>query len=184
REGGLDRRRMALGVQGLEGDELDLAGPERTQLRGRLLTRGGGPVGQHHPDRRLRQIFGGDRQRDLRAAAQQQHRLRITHGVDQFSSNLLAISDMNTPVGSTSRRTAIHSSMRGYIAWKVSAEVRDSFARYSRPPNSSTRRSRSARNSCRPGRIAKSTHTFQPGIGKLSGALLPGPNSLNTLRNE
>ena len=82
------------------------------------------------------------------------------------------------------RRSAIHSSMRGYMAWKVSAVVRESLAVYSRPPNSSTRRSSSLRNSLSPGLIGKSTQTFQPGIGKLSGAWLPGPNSLNTLRNE
>src|SRR5246127_4980164 len=37
------------------------------------------------------------------------------------------MSDANTRSGSTLRRTAIHSSMRGYMAWKVSAVVRGSF---------------------------------------------------------
>ncbi|CFS33356.1 Uncharacterised protein [Mycobacterium tuberculosis] len=32
--------------------------------------------------------------------------------------------------------------------------------------------------------MGKSTQMFQPGMGKLSGAWLRGPNSLNTLRNE
>lgn len=35
-----------------------------------------------------------------------------------------------------------------------------------------------------PSLMGKSTQMFQPGMGKLSGAWLRGPNSLNTLRNE
>src|SRR5690625_6529785 len=50
----------------------------------------------------------------------------------------------------------------GYMAWKFSAEVRDSLAKYKRPPNSMTRLSKSSKNSPRPGRMGKSTQTFQP----------------------
>lgn len=82
------------------------------------------------------------------------------------------------------RRTAIHSSMRGYMAWKVSALVRESLAVYTRPPNCRTRLSSSLRNLLTPGLLGKSIATFQPAIGKLSGARLPGPKSLNTLSAE
>ncbi|EUA24319.1 hypothetical protein I552_3524 [Mycobacterium xenopi 3993] len=44
------------------------------------------------------------------------------------SSKRRAMSEAKTRKGSTLRRTAIHSSMRGYMAWKVSAVVRESLA--------------------------------------------------------
>ena len=94
------------------------------------------------------------------------------------------MSETKTPVGSTLRRTAIHSSMRGYMVWKLSALTRESLAVYTLPPNSITRASSSLRNSLTPGRLGKSIATFQPAIGKLSGARLPGPKSLKTFSAE
>ncbi len=96
----------------------------------------------------------------------------------------LARSDTNTPSGSAPSRTARHSSSRGYIRPTRSGVVRESFAKYRRPPAASIRSSSSSQNRPSPGLTGKSRLSMRPGCGHDKGAGLPSPIRLKTLRND
>src|SRR5690606_1007996 len=132
-------------------------------LSGRLqpLRRAGG---QDDPHRTVAGVLLGDGQRDVGRAAEHQQRLGVSNGVDH-SSSLRLMSETKMPSGSTVWRIFRNSFARGYILWKVSAVVRESFAVYSRPPNDRTSSSSSLQNRPSPSTIGKSKHTSQPGCG-------------------
>lgn len=71
------------------------------------------------------------------------------------------MSEAKTPVGSMALRVLSQPSMPGTSCGSLLAEVRDSLARYRRPPNSMTRRSRSSRKAPRPG-LNGEVHTHVP----------------------
>ena len=95
------------------------------------------------------------------------------------------MSEANTPSGSTARRVAIHESICGYMAGKVAALGARVLGGVEPTADLEDPRVESGEELVRARRlIGKSTQTFQPAIGKHSGARLPSPNSLKTLRNE
>lgn len=121
---------MAFGVERVEVDDVDLRRTCSIHLSdGCIAQRVAGQCREDDAGGCLAQVLLDDRQADLGGATEKQQGLGIADGVDhQWSSNLLDISEAKTLVGSTVRRTLSHSSIRGYIEWKVSASVRESFA--------------------------------------------------------
>ena len=80
---------------------------------------------------RVAQVALADGQPDLGRAAEQQDGLGVSYGVEApftAAPNVGPCRRRRRRSGSTLRRTAIHSSMRGYMAWKVSALMRESLA--------------------------------------------------------
>src|SRR5947209_1646689 len=181
-EGLLDRRRVRGGVRRIEGQRRH-GGSEAVQPLGGGVQARRRPGGQYHAQRAAGGVARRGGQRDLGGAAQQQQGLRVANSVDH-SSSLLDRSEANTPAGSAAARTLRHSSIRGYMRCSAAAEVRDSLARYSRPPASRTCSSSRSQSSARPRRIGKSTVIVQPGWGNDSGAWLASPKRLSTLRND
>ena len=82
---------MALGVDGVEVDELDRLGARGLHLRDGVVTaRVVGQGGQHDARRRVAQVPLADRQPDLGGAAEQQDGLGVAYGVEHHLEQLQA----------------------------------------------------------------------------------------------
>ncbi len=97
------------------------------ELSSRLLQCTAVATGQDHPLQPSRQL-PHDRQTDLGGAADKEHGLRLTQGIDHRPS-LSDRSLRHRRRGSTSSRTRRNSGSWGYITGTCSGRMRESFAK-------------------------------------------------------
>ena len=124
-----------------------------------------------------------DALRDRRARAEDEHRVGDAGAIDHASASRRwrrrARSEHISPAGSARRRTAHHSSRRGYIARSVFGRNLLSFARYTRPPACAVMESSRPRSAPSSGAAAgRSMAMVQPSMGNDSGPGLPRPEAL------
>src|SRR6516165_4119936 len=95
------------------------------------------------------------------------------------------MSDESRRSGSSSFLTFLHLSSSGYISGRSSGRTRESLAKYTRPPASTTTSSSRSSNRAKPEADAgMSSARVHPGIGKDNGAGLEEPNRFRTAKKD